>query len=403
MITDPSDRPDRPTPPDPSAPLRVAIVGCGNIGNNHAKAYASTGRTELVGVVDLITERADGYAERYGSTRYADVAELLAGARPDLVSIATPPGTHADLAVQGLTAGVPVLIEKPPTPTLAELDRITEAERAGGATAYVVFQHRHGSGAQRAAELLSSGALGAPRVAVCETLWFRPDAYFDPEWRGTWIGEGGGPTLGHGIHQIDLLLHLLGPWQQLTATALRLDRPVEFEDVSMAMVTFESGAVASVVNSLLSPDEVSRVRIDAAGGTLEVNHLYGYRDASWTFTPTPDAVRAATLGLDPGAQDGSDATAGAPTDVWAASAGTDVPSNHTAQITRLVDDLIAGRTHETTLTSTRPTVELVTAVYASALLQTPVRRLDLVPGHPFYPDLSGGLTADEVTRLMSVR
>ena len=266
----------------------------------------------------------------------------------------------------------------------------------------MVFQHRHGSGAQRAAGLLRSGALGAPRVAVCETLWFRPDGYFDPEWRGTWVGEGGGPTLGHGIHQIDLLLHLLGPWQQLTAAALRLDRPVEFEDVSMAMVTFEDGAVASVVNSLLSADELSRIRIDATGGTLEVNHLYGYRDASWAFTPTPDAATAASLGLDPGARAGSGATDAAPTNAWTATAGTDVPSNHTAQLTRLVDDLLAGRTHETTLASTRPTVELVTGVYASALLQTPVRRADLVPGHPFYTDLSGGLAADEVTRLMSV-
>ena len=117
-----------------------------------------------------------------------------------------------------------VLIEKPPCPTLAEFDVIAEAERAGGGTAYVVFQHRHGSGARRAAELLGSGALGHPQVAVCETLWYRPDSYFDPAWRGTWSGEGGGPTLGHGIHQIDLLLHLLDRGITWTATAGWRDR-----------------------------------------------------------------------------------------------------------------------------------------------------------------------------------
>jgi predicted dehydrogenase len=388
--------------------LRVAIVGCGGIAHQHARAYANSGRTQLVGLVDIVPEHAQAYADAYGGPTYPDVATLMSEARPDLVSIATPPGAHAEVAAEVLRAGASVLIEKPPCPTLAELDVVADAEREGGATAYVVFQHRHGSGARRASELLGSGDLGQPLVAVCETLWFRPDSYFDPDWRGTWSGEGGGPTLGHGIHQIDLLLHLLGPWQHLTAAAVRQARPVEFEDVSLATVGFESGAVASVINSLLSPRELSRVRIDTTAGTLEVNHVYGYRDADWSFAAVPGAAAAASLGKDPGARDGS-GTASAQSsgdsdgglDAWAASARTDVPSNHAAQISRLIDDLLAGHTHETTLASTRGTVEFVTGMYASALLGTPVRRADLVPGHPFYAELSGGMTADEITARMT--
>jgi predicted dehydrogenase len=272
----------------------------------------------------------------------------------------------------------------------------------------VVFQHRHGSGARRAAELLGSGALGRPQIAVCETLWFRPDSYFDPDWRGTWSGEGGGPTLGHGIHQIDLLLHLLGPWQHLTAMAVRQARPVEFEDVSLAVVRFENGAVASVVNSLLSPRELSRIRIDTTAGTLEVNHVYGYSDADWSFVPVPRASEAASLGKDPGTRDATGALrdstpelSDGANDAWADSAGIDVPSNHAAQITRLVDDLHAGRTHQTTLASTRSTVEFVSGVYASALLGREILREDLVAGHPFYADLSGGMAAEEITARMT--
>jgi predicted dehydrogenase len=388
--------------------LRVAIVGCGNIAHQHARAYAGSGRTELVGLVDIVPERAEAYVDTYGGRTYPDVTSLMSEARPDLVSIVTPPGAHAELAAKVLRAGVSVLIEKPPCPTLAEFDIIAEAERAGGGTAYVVFQHRHGSGARRAAELLGSGALGRPQIAVCETLWFRPDSYFDPDWRGTWSGEGGGPTLGHGIHQIDLLLHLLGPWQHLTAMAVRQARPVEFEDVSLAVVRFENGAVASVVNSLLSPRELSRIRIDTTAGTLELNHVYGYSDADWSFVPVPRASEAASLGKDPGTRDATgalrDSTAevsdGA-NDAWAASAGMDVPSNHAAQITRLVDDLHAGRTHQTTLASTRSTVEFVSAVYASALLGREILRQDLVAGHPFYADLSGGMAAEEITARMT--
>jgi predicted dehydrogenase len=388
--------------------LRVAIVGCGNIAHQHARAYAGSGRTELVGLVDLVSERAEAYADTYGGRTYPDVTSLMSEARPDLVSIVTPPGAHAELAAKVLRAGVSVLIEKPPCPTLAEFDIVAEAERAGGGTAYVVFQHRHGSGARRAAELLGSGALGRPQIAVCETLWFRPDSYFDPDWRGTWSGEGGGPTLGHGIHQIDLLLHLLGPWQHLTAMAVRQARPVEFEDVSLAVVRFENGAVASVVNSLLSPRELSRIRIDTTAGTLEVNHVYGYSDADWSFVPVPRASEAASLGKDPGTRDATGALrdstpelSDGANDAWADSAGIDVPSNHAAQITRLVDDLHAGRTHQTTLASTRSTVEFVSGVYASALLGREILREDLVAGHPFYADLSGGMAAEEITARMT--
>jgi predicted dehydrogenase len=392
----------------PGRTLRVAIVGCGGIAHQHAQAYAKSGRTELVGLVDIVPERAEAYADAYGGRTYPDVTSLMSTARPDLVSNVTPPGAHAEVAAELLRAGTTVLIEKPPCPTLAEFDLIVEAERAGAGTAYVVFQHRHGSGARRAAEMLGSGALGHPQVAVCETLWFRPDSYFDPVWRGTWSGEGGGPTLGHGIHQIDLLLHLLGPWHHLTATALRQARPVEFEDVSLAMVRFENGAVASVVNSLLSPRELSRIRIDTTAGTLEVNHVYGYRDADWSFVPVPVASAAASLGKAPGIRDTTGALrhsrpgdSDGGNDVWAASAGIDVPSNHAAQITRLVDDLLAGRTHQTTLASTRSTVEFVTGVYASALLGRAILRDELVPGHPFYADLTGGMAADDITARMS--
>jgi predicted dehydrogenase len=379
--------------------MKVAIVGAGS--RRHAEAYESTGRTELVGVSDIVFAKAEALAEKHGSTPYADLSELLAKADPDLVSVATPPGSHAALALQILAAGKSVLLEKPPVLSLAELDAVAEAERSSEGSVYVVFQHRHGSGGLRAADLLGRGVLGEPRVAVCETLWFRPRSYFDPEWRGTWVGEGGGPTLGHGIHQIDLLLHLLGPWRTISATAVRLDRPVEFEDVSMASVTFESGAVATVINSLLSPRELSRIRIDTTGGTLQVNHLYGYSDTDWSFTPAPDAALAATLGLDPGVRRTEEARASG-ADPWAASAGEDVPSNHEAQLGHLVDDLLSGRPHDTTLASTRSTMEFVTALYASALTGSPVQRTDLTPGHPFYTALNGGFPQNEISSTFSL-
>ena len=119
--------------------LRVAIVGCGGIAHQHARAYAGSGRTELVGLVDIVSERAEAYADAYGGRTYPDVPSLMNEARPDLVSVVTPPGAHAEVAAELLRAGAAVLIEKPPCPTLAEFDVVAETERAGDGTAYVVF------------------------------------------------------------------------------------------------------------------------------------------------------------------------------------------------------------------------------------------------------------------------
>src|SRR6201999_1263014 len=108
----------------------------------------------------------------------------------------------------------------------------------------------------------ASGVLGRPLVAVCTTTWYRDQAYFDVPWRGRWDTEGGGPTMGHGIHQMDLLLAVLGEWTDVTATARRQAREIDTEDLSLAHVGFANGAVASVVNSVLSPREQSYLRFD---------------------------------------------------------------------------------------------------------------------------------------------
>ena len=102
----------------------------------------------------------------------------------------------------------------------------------------VVFQQRTGSAAAHVRRLLDEGALGRPLVATCQTLWYRDAAYFAVPWRGKWATEGGGPTLGHGIHQIDLLAWLLGDWSSVQGQLWRLDRDTETEDVSTAVITF---------------------------------------------------------------------------------------------------------------------------------------------------------------------
>ena len=163
----------------------------------------------------------------------------------------------------------------------------------------VVFQQRTGSAAAHVRGLLDSGALGRPLVATCQTLWYRDPAYFAVPWRGKWATEGGGPTLGLGIHQIDLLAWLLGDWASVQGQLWRLDRETQTEDVSTAVIAFAGGAVASVITSALSPRETSSIRIDTELATVTVDHLYGHGHEHWRITPAPhvDAETAAAWAL----------------------------------------------------------------------------------------------------------
>ena len=135
--------------------LRVGIVGCGTIARSHAMSYQNNPHVELVGVVDVDPVRAAAFAADYKTTAYGSSRELL-DQQPELASVATPPGNHTEVAVELLESGCSVLLEKPPTTTLADMDVLADAERLSSGSVYVVFQHRHGSGARRAHHLLHS-------------------------------------------------------------------------------------------------------------------------------------------------------------------------------------------------------------------------------------------------------
>ncbi|MEJ3748752.1 Gfo/Idh/MocA family oxidoreductase [Actinomycetes bacterium KLBMP 9797] len=348
----------------------VAIVGTGGIAAVHAGDLAKLGeRVRLTAVADVDAGRLTDFADRWGVPgRFPDLAALLDAARPDVVVLCTPPGLHRPQALACLRAGVSVLSEKPPALSLAEFDEIAAAETAGARFA-TVFQHRFGSAAVNLRRLVGDPRLGPPMTAVCDTLWYRPDEYFHVPWRGKWDIEGGGPTMGHGIHQMDLLLSILGDWREVVAVAANQDRPTATEDLSAAIVTFANGAVATVVNSLLSPRETSYLRFDFRHATVEVSHLYGYQDENWTVTAAPghaDAVAAA----------------------WA-EGPSGVGSGHGAQYAALFDALAAGGPPPVTSADARSTLELVAAIYASAFTDQRVTRGSIGADSPFYTRMDG--------------
>jgi len=365
------------------APLRIAIVGTGNVARAHAEALAAvtSAQAALIAVMDVDESQLSSFGAEFGVRgTYRHLADLLSQGRPDLVHICTPPATHYPLALGCLRAGVSVLVEKPPAINLREFDGLAAAQGGDGAAGNgpagdgppwfaTVFQHRFGSGQRRLRALAESGVLGRPLVAICHTTWFRDQAYFDVPWRGRWDTEGGGPTMGHGIHQMDMLLDVLGDWTEVSAVARTQARTMPTEDVSLAHVTFANGAVASVVNSVLSPREESYLRFDFERGTVEVTHLYGYGDDDWRVTPAPgyhDEVLTAWKDAENGTRSG-----------------------HAAQFAHVLAALGAGRRPPVGPAAARRTMALVAGIYASAFTRRPVTPEELAPGTPFYGQMNG--------------
>jgi predicted dehydrogenase len=354
------------------SPYRLAVVGTGGIAHLHAQQLLDhcKGRIELVAAVDPDAGRLDAFKEKFGVDRgYASIGELLAGETLDLVDLCTPPVAHAPGAIAALEAGVGVICEKPPALSLAEFDRIAAAASASEGDFALISQHRFGSAAERVRAMMASGVLGRLAVAKCDTLWYRPEEYFAVDWRGRWETEGGGPTMGHGIHQIDTLLSMVGPWAEVVATAHRHRRITNTEDVSHAIVTLESGASVVITNSLLSPREVSQIRLDFDNATVELDHLYGYGDDNWSVHPIASAAEEVNL-----------AWAGEP---------RGKSSGHGAQFTRIADALDGNGTPPVTIEDARRTLELLAAIYASAFTGKRVRAGEIDPTSPFYQRMDG--------------
>ena len=253
--------------------------------------------------------------------------------------------------------------------SLRELDTIAQAETETGGFCSSVYQWRFGAGAQHLKRLIEAGDLGRALVGVCQTVWYRDHAYYAVPWRGGWETEGGGCTMGHGIHAIDLFLWTFGPWAEVSAMIGTLDHKIEVEDASLATVRFESGALGSVVTSVVSPRQESYLRLDFQKATVELKHLYDYRNEHWTFS-----------GL--GGAEGEDVQS------WR-TMPPDAPTLHHAQTSHLLDCLETGERPLTSGAGARETLEFIASLYKSALTGERVTRGSVRPGDPFYDAMNG--------------
>lgn len=149
--------------------MKVAIIGCGGQGRIHADAYAQLPEVQIVGCCDVIAEKAEQLASRYGAKAFTDFREMLTNLRPDIVSVCTLEGQHADATIAALQAGSHVLCEKMLAASLDEARQMVATARQVGRLLATQFNYRHIPSVQWLKKLLGDGVLGEPLLVTLLT------------------------------------------------------------------------------------------------------------------------------------------------------------------------------------------------------------------------------------------
>ncbi|MCZ4066411.1 Gfo/Idh/MocA family oxidoreductase [Microbacterium sp. H37-C3] len=252
--------------------FRIGIIGTGGIASAHIGGYlAFPGECEIVALADVMPGKAAQKAEEFGlrdAAGYDDPLRMIAEADLDLVSISTPPSTHAALSIAALDGGVNVLVEKPMAPSLEECDAMLAAQERSGKVLSVVAQNRFRDDLATLKTVVDSGLLGPISFVRVDSAWWRGLPYYDLWWRGTWEKEGGGCTLNHAIHHIDLLLWLLGRPMEVTAMLANAQHDnSEVEDLSVAVLRYERG-LAQLTSSVVHHGEEQEIVIQGANARV---------------------------------------------------------------------------------------------------------------------------------------
>lgn len=236
--------------------IKVVIVGTGNICPSHIKGYLQfKDRCRIAALCDIYAEKAQARAQEFGldAKIYTDYKEMFEKEKPDLVSICLPPYVHAQITIAALESGANVVCEKPMAASLEECDRMIEAEKRTGRLICCVAQNRYRNEHMLLKEILDSGIIGKLVHAQVDSYWWRGRSYYDLWWRGTWEKEGGGCTLNHAVHHIDLLLWMMGMPKRVTSVLSNTSHDnSEVEDISVAVLQYETGALATITSSVVS-------------------------------------------------------------------------------------------------------------------------------------------------------
>lgn len=254
--------------------LGAAIIGTGNIAPQHVAGYlAHPERVEIKVLCDIFGDKAEKFAAVHGLEDceiVTDYHELLGRDDIDLVSLCLPPSVHAEAAIDFMNAGKDVICEKPMAASLEEADRMNETAQRTGRILAVISQNRYRNNLYKVKKILDTGMLGRILFVKVNSFWYRGTNYYTLWWRGTWDKEGGGCTLNHAVHQIDILNYLMGKPLSITSVMANLAHDnAEIEDISLSLLRYPN-ALAEVNVTLCNHDERQEFEIVTEKATITV-------------------------------------------------------------------------------------------------------------------------------------
>ncbi|WP_130859029.1 Gfo/Idh/MocA family protein [Gracilibacillus phocaeensis] len=349
--------------------LNVAVVGTGAICPSHLQGYLTfPNQCEIVALCDIYPEKAEKVKKEFSlsSTVYSNMTDLLAQEKVDLVSICTPPYTHAPLAVEALDAGKHVLVEKPMASSLEECDAMNEAAKRNDKILSIVAQNRFTTPMMRMKHLLEKDLIGDVLHTQVDSFWWRGHSYYDLWWRGTWEKEGGGCTLNHAVHHIDIFQWMRGLPDEITAvTSNTAHDNAEVEDISIAIGRYKSGSLAQITSSVVHHGEEQQLIFQGEKARVSVPWQVKASLAQENGFPTDNKSLEETL---------TEAYENDPALIY---------EGHAGQIQNVLEAIQHNGQVLVDGVQGRQTLELITAIYESANYQRTVK-LPLTEASPFY-------------------
>lgn len=269
--------------------MNFAIVGCGHIAKKHAEALQNIEDARLIGVCDKIAANMEPYVLEFGAQSYNDLEDMLKNPSIDIVNICTPSGTHAPLARMAAKAGKHIILEKPMALTIADSEAIIAACKEYGVKLAVVHPNRFRPAVIELKQLLNDGLFGTLSHSDATVRWNRNQAYYDQApWRGTKSMDGG-VLMNQAIHNLDLMLWMMGPIEEIQAFAATRIRNIESEDVATAVVRFQSGALGIVeaTTNIYPKNLEESISIFGEKGTVMIggNHANWYKHVAMENLP----------------------------------------------------------------------------------------------------------------------
>ncbi|HST80758.1 MAG TPA: Gfo/Idh/MocA family oxidoreductase [Kineosporiaceae bacterium] len=253
-------------------PVHVGVVGAGAAGRQHLAALRGCHDVVVAGVCDPDPSRLSAaLAEPTGPGSapprgYSGLAEMLADERIELIAIATPPGSHAELATEVLAAQRSVLLEKPPLLSVDDLERVVADADARGLVAGVMLQHRF-----RLPRPAVTATWSAAAVGILEVIRYRPVEHYQRDgWRSDATNSGGGLIAHLGVHYLDLACQVLGTPAEIVGTmdgvpGMDLDQRVAF------CARFPAGQVLTFIGTTAVDRRSERLAIYDTGRELVVD------------------------------------------------------------------------------------------------------------------------------------